>query len=122
MMKFLRVLSVVALVALLATCAYAETQNVKVSGDLAVRAFFRDNYAVAQSLTTSPNENPVFAGFMSNVNRSNTNWFMSTTEVQVDADLTDNVSTCIRLLNQRDWNVANTDAPNYTTQIGRAHV
>jgi hypothetical protein len=115
MMKFLRVLSVVALVALLATCAYAETQNVKVSGDLAVRAFFRDNYAVAQSLTTSPNENPVFAGFMSNVNRSNTNWFMSTTEVQVDADLTDNVSTCIRLLNQRDWNVANTDAPNYTT-------
>jgi hypothetical protein len=49
------------------------------------------------------------------VNRSNTNWFMSTTEVQVDADLTDNVSTCIRLLNQRDWNVANTDAPNYTT-------
>ena len=48
-MKFLRVLSVVALVALLAaTGAYAETQNVKVSGDLAVRAFMRDSYGGAQ--------------------------------------------------------------------------
>jgi hypothetical protein len=39
---------------------------------------------------------------------------MSTTEVQVDADLTDNVSTCIRLLNQRDWNVADTANGTYT--------
>jgi hypothetical protein len=108
-MKFLRVLSVVALVALLATCAYAETQNVKVSGDLAVRAFFRDNYDAWQSFTASPNENPFGGGVMSNITRPNSSWFMSTTELQVDADLTDNVSTCIRLLNQRDWNVTNSD-------------
>jgi hypothetical protein len=33
-------------------------------------------------------------------------YFMSTTEVQVDADMTDNVSATVRLVNQRDWNVA----------------
>ena len=121
-MKFLRVLSVVALVALLATCAYAETQNVKVSGDLAVRGIARDNYALSQSFTASPNESPLsptVAG-PTGVQRSNTSWFMSTTEVQIDADLTDNVSTCIRLLNQRDWNVANTNTGEYTTTGNRS--
>ena len=112
-MKFLRVLSVVALVALLATSAYAETQNVKVSGDLGVYAFFRDNYGGSQSLTASPNENiqangtaVTALGDREGISRSNSNWFMSITELQVDADLTDNVSTCIRLVNQRDWNAA----------------
>ncbi len=112
-MKFLRVLSVVALVALLATCAYAETQNVKVSGDLAIRGFFRDNYQDVNSFA-SQNEQGASVGLAAltgadpryGVDRPNSQWFMSTTELQVDADLTDNVSTCIRLLNQRDWNVA----------------
>jgi len=122
-MKFLRVLSVVALVALLATCAYAETQNVKVSGDLNVRGIFRDNYSLntgafdaspsegsVGTAVTYPTSTTVLAtpyGIQNGVTRPNSSWFMSTTEVQIDADLTDNVSTCIRLLNQRDWNVAN---------------
>ncbi|MDP3791368.1 MAG: alginate export family protein [Candidatus Omnitrophota bacterium] len=112
-MKFLKVLSVVALVAILAaTGAYAETQNVKVSGDLAIRGFWRDNLYGSQALNSSPNENIQANGTAGGANtregtdRSNTQWFMSTTELQIDADLTDNVSTCIRLLNQRDWNAA----------------
>ena len=144
-MKFLRVLSVVALVALLAaTGAYAETQNVKVSGDLAVRGIFRDNYTLA-SQVEAPGNNTILpgtivgtaagafpgtgtftptsvtadgsvpvAGSMGAVNRSNQSYFMSTTEVQIDADLTDNVSTCIRLLNQRDWNVTDSSS-GYTS-------
>jgi len=124
MMKFLRVLSVVALVALLAASgAYAETQNVKVSGDLGVYAFFRDAYGGNQSLTSSPNENitangtgVVTPGDRNGTSRSNSNWFMSITELQVDADLTDNVSTCIRLVNQRDWNAANSSGYNQNTQ------
>ena len=115
-MKFLRVLSVVALVALVATGAYAETQNVKVSGDIAIRGFARDNYGMnAPAFTGTPNENITTAPgvTMSDISRPNQGWFMSTTEVQIDADLTDNVSTCIRLLNQRDWNVANTNAAGY---------
>jgi hypothetical protein len=123
-MKFLRVLSVVALVALLATSAYAETQNVKVSGDLGVYAFFRDNYGGSQSLTASPNENiqangtaVTALGDREGISRSNSNWFMSITELQVDADLTDNVSTCIRLVNQRDWNAAKEHGYNTGTQV-----
>jgi len=120
-MKFLRVLCVIALVAFFTVSAYAETQNVKVSGDLGVRGIFRDNYATFQSFTAAPNENLAvtpagvvgISGNMAGVSRSNSSWFMSTTEVQIDADLTDNVSTCIRLLNQRDWNVATTAATGY---------
>ncbi|MDO8536379.1 MAG: alginate export family protein [Candidatus Omnitrophota bacterium] len=123
-MKFLRVLCVVALVAFFAVGAYAETQNVKVSGDLAVRGFFRDNYAGSQSLTSSPNENIQANGLAVTANgnregrdRSNSSFFMSTTELQIDADLTDNVSTCIRLLNQRDWNSAKAHGYNENTQV-----
>ncbi len=114
-MKFLRVLSVVALVALIATGAYAETQNVKVSGDLAIRGFWRDNYGAGNSFASQneqsaaylyPNGAAVPADERIGIDRPNSQWFMSTTELQIDADLTDNVSTCIRLLNQRDWNVA----------------
>ncbi|MDP2928635.1 MAG: alginate export family protein [Candidatus Omnitrophota bacterium] len=123
-MKFLRVLCVIALVAFFAVSAYAETQNVKVSGDLAIRSFFRNNYAGSQSLTSSPNEaiqaNGTALGAVGNRegrDRSNSSWFMSTTELQVDADLTDNVSTCIRLLNQRDWNAAKNHGYNQNTQV-----
>lgn len=111
-MKFLRVLCVAALVAFFAASAYAETQNVKVSGDLAIRGFWRDNYGGNQSFVSSPNEQidtqngANTNGAREGTSRSNSQWFMSTTELQVDADLTDNVSTCIRLLNQRDWNAA----------------
>jgi len=110
-MKFLRVFCVIALVAFFAVSAYAETQNVKVSGDLAIRAFFRDNLYGAQSFNGSPNERVdtetgAAVATREGTSRPNSQWFMSTTELQIDADLTDNVSTCIRLLNQRDWNAA----------------
>jgi hypothetical protein len=113
-MKFLRVLCVVALVAFFAVSAYAETQNVKVSGDLAIRGFWRDNYGSFNSFASQNEQgNSYAAGTIApaldnrvGVDRANSQWFMSTTELQIDADLTDNVSTCIRLLNQRDWNVA----------------
>jgi len=78
--------------------AYAETQSVKVSGDLTMRGFLRDAY----DYQGAPNETPApRAG----ITRSDQTWFMTNAEVQIDADLTDNVATCIRLVNQRDWNV-----------------
>ena len=61
-MKFLRVICVIALVAFFAVSAYAETQNVKVSGDLAIRAFFRDNYGGNQSFNDSPDESRTLLG------------------------------------------------------------
>ncbi|MDD5173540.1 MAG: alginate export family protein [Candidatus Omnitrophica bacterium] len=135
-MKFLRVLSVIALVAFMATGVYAETQNVKVSGDLAVRGFFRDGYQANGSFASQNEQSSAYwssvatgggaagvpaadaADTRIGVDRSNSQWFMSTTELQIDADLTDNVSTCIRLVNQRDWNVARSDRYNRTAQLG----
>ena len=81
----------------LTTSVYAETQSVKISGDLAIRGFVRDNYQIAT---------PVEADATRTGPQSPSDTFvMSSTEVQIDADLTDNVSAVIRLGNQRDWRV-----------------
>ncbi|MDP8298600.1 MAG: alginate export family protein [Candidatus Tantalella remota] len=94
-MKLLKVMCVIALVFAVSAIAYAETQSVKVSGDIAVDAFARNNY----------NLNRDTAAVVNNGSRS-TSWetyLQSTTEIQIDADLTDNVSGVIRLVNQRAW-------------------
>jgi hypothetical protein len=131
-MKFLRVLCVIALVAFFAVSAYAETQNVKVSGDLAIRGFFRDNYGQSGSFASQNESGAAYligydvdhdgvmdaaGNFKIGKDRPNSQWFMSTTELQIDADLTDNVSTCIRLVNQRDWNVAKSTEYDSTSQV-----
>lgn len=93
-MKFFKVLLVVALVFAVSTVAYAETQSVKVSGDITMRGIARDNYNLNEINDTNNN------GLVS------TNWasnLQSIAEIQIDADLTDNVSGVIRLVNQRVW-------------------
>ncbi len=111
-MKFVKFALVVAMALCLTASVYAETQSVKVSGDLAVRGIFRGDYDYRG---TSPHATGAAGdardGFPANADAGaavagpNTSWWMSTTEVQIDADLTDNVSTSIRLANERDWNV-----------------
>ena len=96
-MRFLSVLCVLALALCLTASAYAETQSVKVSGDLTVRGIFRDQY----DYQGAPTEATPRVG----IDSSKQSWFMSVAEVEVDADLTDNVQTVIRILNQRDWSV-----------------
>ena len=84
-MKFLRVLCVVALVAFFAVSAYAETQNVKVSGDLAIRGFWRDNYSNINSFASQNEQALAYAPggvpppALDNrvgIDRSNLQWFM----------------------------------------------
>jgi len=111
-MKLFRAICVVALVLGLTVGAYAGTQSVKISGDLTVRSLFRGDYdfdrnhdEAAASLTALPGGAQMLTAPGSN---DWENYFMTTTEVQIDADLTDNVSAVIRLVNQRDWN-RNTD-------------
>lgn len=96
-MRFLKVLCVLALALCVTASVYAETQSVKVSGDLTVRGIFRSQY----DYIGSPTELDTRTG----VDSANQDWFMSVAELQVDADLTDNVATVVRLVNQRDWNV-----------------
>jgi len=85
--------------------AYAEIQNVKVSGDLLMRGITRNNIQLRDSAvdkfgTPYAEYDTPIRGFLSQV------------RVRVDADLTDNVSATVRLLNERVWDAessANTD-------------
>jgi hypothetical protein len=89
-----------ALVVAFATTASAETQNVKVSGDISLYSVWRDNYDLDKDRFDDPAD-PDGTGEMGIEDAQN--YFMSIAEVQVDADLTDNVATCIRMVNQRNW-------------------
>lgn len=98
-MRILKVLVVLAMAISLTGLVYAETQSVKISGDLTVRSFMRGNYDMAHN----HQENDTTR---TGIEDDWQTYFMSTTEIQVEADLTDNVSGVIRLFNQRDWDVA----------------
>jgi alginate export protein len=96
-MKLFKVMLVLALVFTVSAVAYAETQSVKVSGDLTMRAFARQNLDLSSG---DYGGNPVVS------NDATTDWatyLTNTAEIQIDADLTDNVSGVVRLVNQRLW-------------------
>ena len=82
MKKHLILVLALAFVAALTVGAYAEVQNVKVSGDIDVLALDRQLSFTSQRAETT---------------------LASITRVRVDADLTDNVVATVRLLNERYW-------------------
>lgn len=85
-------------VALVGT-AYAEVQSVKVGGDIDIKAFAHHDY----DLQRTQRNDPGTKGVTANTFDDDANLILSTVRVKVDADLTDNVSTSVRLLNQRFW-------------------
>ncbi|MFH1458681.1 MAG: alginate export family protein [Candidatus Omnitrophota bacterium] len=109
MNKRLTLILALAFVAGIACAAYAEVQNVKVSGDLTVLGISRN-----LSLNGAKNNN-------------DTSSIASITRLRVDADLTDNVMTTVRLLNERYWdsetdNVNTTSDPNTEIALDLAYV
>ncbi|TAM39635.1 hypothetical protein EPN54_03255, partial [bacterium] len=74
--------------------AYAEVQNVKVSGDITATGLTRNYYGLNYSTTGDKSQ------FKQNL-------LMSQTRIRVDADLTDNVMATVRLINERVWNGQN---------------
>lgn len=69
--------------------AFAAVQNVKVGGDIDAKAIYQEDFDLkSETLGTNADDD----GF-----------FLSTARVRIDADLTDNVSTTVRFLNQRKW-------------------
>lgn len=101
-MRLLKGLCVLVLAIGLTGLVYAETQSVKISGDLTIRSIFRGDYDLNRNHAEPTGE--VGSPRTGNQDDWDT-YFMTTTELQIDADLTDNVSAVIRLYNQRDWNV-----------------
>lgn len=121
MSKRLILILALAFVVGIACAAYAEVQNVKVSGDINVKGVGRNNF----DLTKVPVSG---TGQHDNINyEDKESDMLSITRVRVDADLTDNVSTTVRLLNERNWNgesktggYSNTNIGNYYTDTGTA--
>jgi hypothetical protein len=90
---------------LLTSSAYAEVQNIKVSGDIQALGVFRSNYdledeswALPQGIGLNPDNRRA---------EDDDSFFQSIVRLRVDADLTDNVSATVRLANLREWDVQN---------------
>lgn len=79
--------------------AYAEVQNVKVSGDITIGGVYRNNFDLAK--THSLADDAILFNTLTDDRQED---LFTITRVRVDADLTDNVSVAVRLLNERNWN------------------
>ncbi len=108
-MKHLRILSVFALALAFSASAFAETQTVKVSGSVDAKWIYKENFDLRDGndsavvpVTGTVAGTP--AGNSVSDSGDAADWFMSTVQVEIAADLTDNVSVVINLFNQRDWN------------------
>ena len=91
-----RLIVVLALLMVVGTtfAAYAEVQNVKVSGDINILGVSRTNFDLA---------NPI-AGTTATKEDDHQRFFATQTRIKIDADLTDNVMATVRLISERDWN------------------
>jgi hypothetical protein len=90
-------LLVAAIVVLMASPAFAAIQNVKVSGDITSTFLDRQNFDLGMTSATT--------GLP--VGLKDQNVFLTQTRLRVDADLSDNVSTTVGLINERAWNGEN---------------
>ncbi len=92
------ILALTALVVLWAAGAYAEVQNVKVSGKVEVKGVYRDGYVVQ-------GEKPDDAGYDDNVadKKGAGDYFIASANVTVSADLTDNVSATVAVEEEREF-------------------
>jgi len=86
MSRRLAIFCAVVIVIGLAIPAFAAVQNVKVGGDLKVLGVVRSTFLLDQATPDG-----------------NVNAIVSIARVRIDADLTDNISTTVRLLNERAW-------------------
>lgn len=92
----------------IAFAAYAEVQNVKVSGDLTV-------YALMRELRLNNNQG---GSFSSDKHQS----LISIARLRVDADLTDNVMVTMRLINDRYWGTNDISSANTDIDLDLAYV
>jgi len=84
--------------------AFAEVQNVRVSGDITIGAVYRDNFDLAKTPVNDDGARVAAAGQRESMYQDKQEDMFSIVRVRVDADLTDNVSATVRLLNERNWN------------------
>lgn len=92
------------LIAVFAVCliapAFSAVENVKVGGDIGIYGVLRGDFG-----TDLPENLP---GGINIPRGEDLHFFQTSARVYVSADLSENVSTMIRLINERDWGTANT--------------
>ena len=88
--KRLMLILACALIVGLALPAFAEVQNVKVSGDITMYGVTRNNFTLGSTIQEADDTGSENASIV---------------RVRLDADLTENVGTTIRLVNERDWSM-----------------
>lgn len=76
-------------VAVMAMPAFASVQNIKVSGSVDSAALYRENFELGLNSSAGADEVQ--------------NLFLTITKIGIDADLTDNVSATVELINERAW-------------------
>jgi hypothetical protein len=86
------------------TPGFAEVQNVRVGGDVTVRAFWREHLDLHQEGCNTGSCQTEDTSGAGSTPLEDDAFLMSTTGVNIGADLTENVSAFIRLANERDWN------------------
>jgi len=94
-------LLVLALMVVLASPAFAAIQNVKVSGDITSSYLDRQNFGLGSLYGIDYVNDTISAGTPAGLKSQNV--FMTQTRVRIDADLSDNVSATVRLINERAW-------------------
>ncbi|MFH1691054.1 MAG: hypothetical protein ABIC68_00580 [Candidatus Omnitrophota bacterium] len=77
--------------------AFASVQNIKVSGDVIGRYIARTDFDLSKDTAGTDDKIRVFNTVM---------------RLRVDADLTDNVSAVVRLINERNWDEATVSSTN----------
>mgnify|MGYP003392524839 CR=1 FL=1 len=91
--RLIVLLALALIVGLTFSAAYAEVQNVKVSGDILASGVVRNHFNLDNGPTAKNDKSFLKQNFL-----------MSQVRLRVDADLTDNVMATVRLLNERIWN------------------
>ncbi len=102
--RLILVLALALIVGLTFSAAYAEIQNVKVSGDIIASGVAREHFNLKSGA----------AGDKKDIDQK---FFMTQTRVRIDADLTDNVQATVRLINERVWNGQNDTATDGNSKI-----
>ena len=101
-MKKITFVCAIAMLVAFALPAQAAVQNVKVGGDITIRGIYQKSYDLHKDDgdTSIP---PLSLGADAG-HSEGAQVFMSTIGLNVEADLTDNVSAMVRLVSQFDWN------------------
>ena len=90
----------------IAFAAYAEVQNIKVSGDLLFTTASRQMFGLGGTTSVSGDK------------KSDTeNLLITQARLMVDADLTDNVAATLRLINERSWNSETSTSTNIDVDL-----